>query len=668
MAWCLEFSLTEEELHAAGAFTQTRLLATEGRRGKLTGWGFAFVLLGGAIGFLAYGHNLHTEDRFWRWLLACLAGMYCLWIAYSRGLNRRLRQSIIASNPGLHTEPRALTLDEDGLRMTWRHGDSAFSWEAATDIQRCGPVSLIYLDQANCLPLPDRVFASDEERQSCLGFIRNRIEAAKSLAPSGKGPRRPAAFSWRQAMAGAVRLLTPVAATLLAGLRLAFFRPPGATALPPTPYLLPGLMGLGLALHFGAAFLAVDGPGQWNIDGLAGTAFPVALALAAAAVLAALAGQSAALPGLVTLLMALAFPLYLTELLLEIIASRQAEDAWLVRYGHYIVPLWLALASAVAAIGWANLSGPRRAGAFSATCLLLALPLSTVQFGGALWIAKDEQAADAAKYYALAGEEAFYQQPKLLDAALERVQAQRPGVTDLYFVGLGGYAGQDVFLKEVRAVEHLMGERFGAAGRSVSLVNNYASVADYPVASATGLKRALQHIGRTMDKEEDILFLFMTSHGSREAGVNIDFWPMRFHDIAPAALRQMLDESGVKWRVVVVSACYSGVFVEPLRDEHTIVLTAAAPDRNSFGCSNELDWTYFGQAFFDQALRYQTDLVTAFEQAKHYIEQREIQENADQPSQPQIAAGEAMRAKWAAYASQLAPAAPAAAITRAATN
>ncbi len=70
--------------------------------------------------------------------------------------------------------------------------------------------------------------------------------------------------------------------------------------------------------------------------------------------------------------------------------------------------------------------------------------------------------------------------------------------------------------------------------------------------------------------------------------------PLELSPLTPTALARMLQDSGIKWRVVVVSACYSGGFIEPLRDDNSIVITAAAADRTSFGCEAGRDFTYFG--------------------------------------------------------------------------
>jgi hypothetical protein len=81
--------------------------------------------------------------------------------------------------------------------------------------------------------------------------------------------------------------------------------------------------------------------------------------------------------------------------------------------------------------------------------------------------------------------------------------------------------------------------------------------------------------------------------------------------------------------VVIVSACYSGTFIEPLRNDDTIVITASAADRTSFGCSDDRDLTYFGEAFYRDALPNSPDLRTAFQRAKDIITEREKQEDIE---------------------------------------
>jgi hypothetical protein len=92
---------------------------------------------------------------------------------------------------------------------------------------------------------------------------------------------------------------------------------------------------------------------------------------------------------------------------------------------------------------------------------------------------------------------------------------------------------------------------------------------------------------------------------------------------------------------VIVSACYSGIFARELADERTLVITAAAADKPSFGCRDGAAWTYFGDAFFNKSLRGEARLDAAFEKARGLVTQREEREGFD-PSNPQIAGGGAV--------------------------
>ena len=146
--------------------------------------------------------------------------------------------------------------------------------------------------------------------------------------------------------------------------------------------------------------------------------------------------------------------------------------------------------------------------------------------------------------------------------------------------------------------------------------------------------------------EEDVLFLYLTSHGSRSASLASDFWPVRPNPIDAKGLRAALDASGIKWRIVVVSACFSGTFIEALKDEHTLIITAARPDRTSFGCSNDRDLTYFAEHFFQDEVAQGASLLDGFDAAVETLTRRESAEGFE-PSEPQRFVGEMVRTKLA---------------------
>jgi Peptidase C13 family len=241
-------------------------------------------------------------------------------------------------------------------------------------------------------------------------------------------------------------------------------------------------------------------------------------------------------------------------------------------------------------------------------------------------------------------EESFHAQPALFKDALDGLAQERPGITDLYFVGFAAYANEDVFMKELRVIEPLFKQRFDTQDRSIVLINNPQTAMTTPVATRTNLAMAFHRLAKNMNVEEDIAFLYFTSHGSKQHELSVNFWPLKLNQITPASLKKIFDDAGIKWRVIVVSACYSGGYIEPLKDEHTLIMTASDATHTSFGCSNESDFTYFGKAMFDEELRKTYSFTEAFDKAKASILAREKADNFE-PSNPQIFIGEKIAGK-----------------------
>jgi hypothetical protein len=191
----------------------------------------------------------------------------------------------------------------------------------------------------------------------------------------------------------------------------------------------------------------------------------------------------------------------------------------------------------------------------------------------------------------------------------------------------------------------LFDQRFDTDGRSVSLINNPQTVLDVPLATVSNLRETLNEIGATIDRDDDVVLVFLESHGARDYRLAADFPPLKLDELSPQLLRAMLDEAGIKWRIVIVSACYSGGYIEPLKDDHTLIMTASAANRTSFGCGTDSDATFFAEALFRQALHFEDSFVKAFEQARTSIAAREKAENMSPPSDPQLFVGAAMAAK-----------------------
>jgi len=159
-----------------------------------------------------------------------------------------------------------------------------------------------------------------------------------------------------------------------------------------------------------------------------------------------------------------------------------------------------------------------------------------------------------------------------------------------------------------------------------------------PIANTYNLARAIDHVGRQMNATDDILFLLLSSHGGRNAELDVQLDSLPLRDLNVNDVRRYLDEAGVRWRVIVISACFSGSFIDTLADDQTLVITASNAEQPSFGCSSDRELTVFGDAYFKHALTPEVDFVQAFNQAATLV--RTWEQERELPfSHPQISVG-----------------------------
>ncbi|MEO8136264.1 MAG: C13 family peptidase [Betaproteobacteria bacterium] len=241
-------------------------------------------------------------------------------------------------------------------------------------------------------------------------------------------------------------------------------------------------------------------------------------------------------------------------------------------------------------------------------------------------------------------EEVLSVQPRLLFDALTGLEERVPDATNFYFVGFAGDASQDVFRNDMEGAQEVADAHLGTEGRSVILVNSPKTVLDLPLATLTNLSAALATVGRLIDTEEDVVLVYLSSHGTADHRLYVNFPPLVLQQVTPTSLSRTLQEAAIKWKVIVVSACYSGGYVEPLKDPYTLIITSSRADRTSFGCDNASEYTYFGQAFFQEALKRTSSLPQAFAIASASIARREQAEGL-LASEPQIYVGEAIGRK-----------------------
>ncbi|MCW8275934.1 caspase family protein [Pseudomonas sp. PCH199] len=233
-------------------------------------------------------------------------------------------------------------------------------------------------------------------------------------------------------------------------------------------------------------------------------------------------------------------------------------------------------------------------------------------------------------------------QGRLLEDALSSVPASTPAV-ELYTLTLGGDGKQSVFLRESDYVANMLASRFGAFGQ-IRLVNHRDHLSDRPMATRENLRRAAQTLAERSGPE-DLIFIYMTSHGTSEHELVLDQPRMELADLPADELAAVLAPLKNRDKIIVISSCYSGGFIPALKDERTLIMTASRADRVSFGCSEEANFTYFGDALFAQALNQTDDLEQAFKLAKATVAERELADGYE-ASEPQIWAPKTVLSHW----------------------
>jgi Peptidase C13 family len=254
-----------------------------------------------------------------------------------------------------------------------------------------------------------------------------------------------------------------------------------------------------------------------------------------------------------------------------------------------------------------------------------------------------EAAADNSDSQADA-ESLLFEQAARIDRALAAMGTDTSASPRTFFLGFAGVGEQKVFAQEIGLASRVLSERYGMNGRGLSLINDERDLERAPLASVSGLKYALRGLAARMNVDRDVLFLSISSHGAQDPAIAVSNSQLPLNDLTDKDLAGALSDSAIKWRVIIISACYAGAYIDSLKNPQTIVITAAAADRTSFGCSNDRDLTYFGEAFYRDALPEARSMRDAFEKARSAIALRERREHVD-PSKPQAYFGTELEAK-----------------------
>lgn len=441
--------------------------------------------------------------------------------------------------------------------------------------------------------------------------------------------------------------LASLARNLRAGARLTLFLRVDRLAFRVDVAQLLLLFALSAAIDVGGDWLRAAPPREFVVQGVGPELYAAALLLLGSAVVALVNRQpQLALAVPVIALAALPILQVLHYVPYVVRADLHAPDLLLTF--EYAIVTWIVLVlvrcvavafAPMPPFGWLRAIGGG---------LLLAAP---IWFSGALvpsvpWWRGEGEPAQAHGGGVNAGAEAVLAaQAFLLDHALAELADERPGQADLYFVAFAPDGRDDAWREDAEAAQEAMDARWGTAGRSVLLANSPQTLLTVPFASVTNLRETLGELAGIIDVEEDVVMLYLTGRGTPEHRLVADQPPLSLVDLSPAGLRQLLDDADIKWRIIVVSACYSGGFLEPLQDDYTLIVTDARADREAFGCGGRTPAGLFGGAFFGEGLGKGESIEAAFERSKAAVVARERDAGYAPAAEPQMFVGEAMAEK-----------------------
>lgn len=223
-------------------------------------------------------------------------------------------------------------------------------------------------------------------------------------------------------------------------------------------------------------------------------------------------------------------------------------------------------------------------------------------------------------------EDVLYRQQDRLHQLIDSIAEEDADRAEIYFVGIAGDGTQGVFRREVNYIRELFDTQYGTEDKSAVLINGRVSYQQDPLATTTSVEVLLQGVAGKMDTENDILFIYFSSHGSREFNFILEQPGLDLYPLTAQRMGEIIKSLPVKHKVVMISACFSGGYVQSVKDDNTMVIVAASEDRHSFGCSDRAEMTYFGEAFFKDSLPQSDSFEAAFELTRDIVRGREAKE------------------------------------------
>ena len=401
-----------------------------------------------------------------------------------------------------------------------------------------------------------------------------------------------------------------------------------------TPAFVAGLWLLDTLLHVAAQVVNPDASGSYFVSSI--------LYLSAGPVFAALLASAIARRA---------------ERLLPIAAVLLLVDAVATIFSAAVFSIWILAVVTGGGMVARLLRGAGSRGARIGASLAAMAVLAATPHASALdhWFAELTgriSGRDSEEYVAIDPEKLWTEQPALVERALAGVDSSSGGTGNAFLIAVAAGGSQDLFGREARLARSTLGRVFGAERRSLLLANDEASLHKVPLAVNSNLDAALAGIARKMDRSRDVAIVYLASHGGRGGDLSTDLPNYDAVDsISARVLAETLNRAGIRRRIVIVSACFAGSWIKPLASADTIVIAASHANRTSFGCTDERELSYFGEALLKGKLASGASLSESFAAARQTVTRWE-KESSDENSDPQAFVGRNMAAVWKSRASE----------------
>jgi hypothetical protein len=411
---------------------------------------------------------------------------------------------------------------------------------------------------------------------------------------------------------------------LVAGLRLALFMPVERVAFRISPTQLLLIVVLSAAIDIDADWVRAAHEARFSILGIHGEIFALGLLALVSAVLAIVRRDGELYLALPIVVLA-SFPLVqVIHVLPDLPRTSEMVSAQTKSIFEYAVLVWMFIIAMRAVYVCTDPIRPRRRLWAVAGGLLLIAPFWFAPLVGPIepWFREIDATAADPSAVSPASEAVLAAQQFMLDRALDELDDERPGVSDLFFVAFAPDARRQGFVADVDSAQRTMDERWNTSRRSVVLVNSPDTVAERPFASITHLRKVLLEIGDIIDADDDVVMVYLTGNSAPDHTLTAVNPPLELAALSPQGLRQLFEAAGIRWRIVVVSTCEAGAWIDALKDDETVVIASSAANVRGADCAGGLRPGVFADAFFGTAMRRSDDITTAFETArKRLIEQ-----------------------------------------------